>query len=201
LRRPIMSYRVACSACHGETMLVGLGVPTTDYDLKTFVVTRHHERRHSVANVRAKSVAAWCTRKSAIQRAVSKICGDAPGGMTLGSNWGQGMHIVLEVWGSNPPSIQGSGAGGTGIAPATCGFGACCRSFRDVQGSTQRGWKWAILTVESAWKFTRVHRRWGQIWDQTSAIEHSSFAWMPHNGAVQSQPLAAKWWTSPPPVE
>ena len=69
------------------------------------------------------------------------------------------------------------GADGTGIEPAPCGFGACCRSFSTVQGRTRTRLKWPILTVESTWTFTSVHRRWGQQWGQPLETENSSFAW------------------------
>ena len=61
-------------------------------------------------------------------------------------------------------------AGGTGIEPAICGCGACCRAFSSVQGRTRTPLKWVILTVQSTGRspaFTSVHRRWGQQWGQT----------------------------------
>ena len=59
-------------------------------------------------------------------------------------------------------------AGGTGIEPATCGFGACCPPFSNVQGRTRAGLKSPFLTAESTWTFTNVHRRWGQDWGQSN---------------------------------
>jgi hypothetical protein len=50
----------------------------------------------------------------------------------------------------------------------TCGFGACCPSFSSVQGLTRTPLKSPILMVQSVRKFTRVHRRWGQHWGQSS---------------------------------
>jgi len=107
-------------------------------------------------------------------------CGDAPSGMKLGSHRGQRTHIALGRRGSNPHKFRVYEAGGTGIEPATCGFGACCRSFSNVQGSTRTGWKWPILTVQSTWTFTRVHRRWGQHW--VKPTRHSYLLWAPSGG-------------------
>jgi hypothetical protein len=83
-------------------------------------------------------------------------------------------------------------AGGTGIAPAPCGCGACCRSFKNVQGRTRRGWKWPILTVQSVRKFTNVHRRWGQHWGHVSVIDHSQGqrSMRPRRGLIAMTPKA-----------
>ena len=109
-------------------------------------------------------------------------------GCTCISIW---VVVRIVVIGPNTPKSHSSacslevasfqkfqGAGGTGIEPATCGFGACCRSFSYVQERTRRGWKSPILTAQSAWTFTRVHRRWGQNWGQVIATAHSNLAWM-----------------------
>jgi hypothetical protein len=86
----------------------------------------------------------------------------------VGVTWGQGDHLVLRPRARNLHKFTVLGAGGTGIAPALCGCGACCRSFSNVQGRTRAGWKSLILIVQSTWTFTRVHRRWGQNRGQSS---------------------------------
>jgi hypothetical protein len=82
-------------------------------------------------------------------------------------------------------------AGRTGIAPAPCGCGACCRAFSDVQGRPRAGWKWPILTAQSIRKYHNVRGRWGQQWGQTSATQHALFVWMPKKSAERSQASAA----------
>src|SRR5262245_7755382 len=53
--------------------------------------------------------------------------------MKLGSNRCQRTHIVLGPRGSHPHEFKALGAGGTGIEPATCGFGAHLLVSRHVQ--------------------------------------------------------------------
>ena len=79
----------------------------------------------------------------------------------LGSTGVNVCKTACTPCGCSSDKVALHGAGVTGIEPATCGFGACCRSFSNVQGRTQRGLKWLILTVQSVWKFRSVHRRWG----------------------------------------
>ena len=55
---------------------------------------------------------------------VPAACGGAPDGMALGSNRGHSTDILPRAQHSNPHEFRLLGAGGTGIAPATCGFGA-----------------------------------------------------------------------------
>jgi hypothetical protein len=85
----------------------------------------------------------------------------------VGVKWGQGhkkqaaRHVATAAM--NSKFVR---AGGTGIAPAPCGCGACCRSFSYVHGRTRAGLKWPILMAQSVRTFTRVPRRWGQQWGQ-----------------------------------
>src|SRR5690242_9751368 len=77
-------------------------------------------------------------------------------------------------------------AGGTGIAPAPCGCGACCPSFREVHGSTRAPVKWPVLAVQSVRKFTNVHRRWGQRWGQMATTQHALFVQADERGMSQA---------------
>jgi len=81
-------------------------------------------------------------------------------------------------WATIPMDSAFWAAGGTGIAPAPCGCGACCPSFRDVRGHTWAGWKSPILIIQSTWTFTSVRRRWGQQWGQ-AALRQSHWTLSP----------------------
>jgi hypothetical protein len=50
-------------------------------------------------------------------------CGGATGGMQLGSCRGQIAHVALGLWRRKSHEFSIYRAGGTGIEPATCGFG------------------------------------------------------------------------------
>ena len=91
-------------------------------------------------------------------------------------------------------------AGGTGIEPATCGCGACCRTFGSVPERTRSGLKRPILTLESMWTFPRVHQRWRKIWRQLLMRTLELLVPVMWSRAVQSvrQPegLVTPQWTS-----
>ena len=84
-------------------------------------------------------------------------------------------------------------AGGTGIEPAPCGFGACCRSFSSVQGRTRAGLKWPVWMVQSIRTFTSVYRRWGQQCGQIIIPTLALVARIPWSRTVQSHPQGEKY--------
>jgi hypothetical protein len=129
----------------------------------------------------------WCTRKSITKWATSRY-------LRCCSWWyanGDQIEVTacISCWRYGPaiPMNSDSQAGGTANAPATCGVGACCRTFMSVQGRTRAPWKCTILAVQSVRKFHNVHRRWGQNWDQTSASRRSFIAWAEIRGAERYQ--------------
>jgi hypothetical protein len=89
-------------------------------------------------------------------------------------------------------------AGGTGIEPATCGCGACCRSLREAQGRTRRSLTWPISRVHSVRMFTRVHRRWGQNWGQAGIPGRSKLVWTSSSVLVTWAAAVVKWTASLP---
>jgi hypothetical protein len=93
------------------------------------------------------------------KRPHSDTCGDRSSGVRLGSCRDQRTHSMLRSWRSNPHEMGDLGAGGTRIAPAPCGCGACCRPFSYAQERTRAHLKSPILMAPSIKTFTSVHQR------------------------------------------